>query len=369
MAYTMQKTPLFEQHEKLGASIVDFGGWAMPVQYTNVIEEHKATREQAGLFDICHMGEIELRGADAFALAQYLVSRDLSKQIVGQMMLSVICNEAGGIVDDLTVYKLAEDRYLLVTNASTKDKDLAQVLRLRNQLGLINVEVRDLTDQIGKLDLQGPAAETILSHFVTDDLSALKFYYFIKTRLYDRSCIISRSGYTGEDGFEIYLNSDLMVRLWDELLAKAKPYGLVPVGLGARDTLRLESAMNLYGHEMNEEINPFECRYGWVTDLGKDFHGVETLRQAKESGIRRRLVGFELEGRGIAREHYPIFVAGEVIGQVSSGTHSPTLGKPVLMGHVPVEYSPVGTRVQIQIRKNLVDARVVKLPFYQRQKS
>ncbi|HNT29694.1 MAG TPA: glycine cleavage system aminomethyltransferase GcvT [bacterium] len=361
----MKETPLYARHAALGATIVDFGGWAMPVQYTNVIEEHRTTREKAGLFDICHMGEFTVKGSQVFDFLQWVLSRNIADQEVGQVKLSVLTNEQGGIVDDLTVYKFADDHYMLVTNAGTKDKDLAWLQKAQADKGF-DVTIEDISDATGKLDFQGPAAESVLQQITRDDLKPVKFYGFIETEVLGMPAIVSRSGYTGEDGFEIYADSTRIGEIWDEILRLGTAAGVAPIGLGARDTLRLECGMNLYGHEINDEITPLEGRYGWVTDLGKDFIGVEVLRKQKEAGVPRKLVGFEMVGRGIAREHYPISKDGQPIGMVSSGTFAPTVNKAIGMAHLKPEYCAEGTEIDIEIRGKHVAAKVVKLPFYKR---
>ena len=362
----MKKTPLYERHLVLGAKMIDFGGWFMPVQYTSVIEEHHATRTRAGLFDICHMGEIEVRGPQALTLLQRVMSRNLEKQAVGQMKLSVMTNEQGGILDDLTVYRLEDERYLLVTNASTRDKDLQWLQMRKQEEGLSGAEIADRTDEIGKLDIQGPQAQTMLQGLAEADLAALKYYHCLNTTVAGISALVSRSGYTGEDGFEIYAAGDRIGEVWDRLLAAGAGAGLKPVGLGARDTLRLEAGMMLYGHEMDESVTPFEVTYGWVVDLEKAFVGCDALSRQKKTGPARRLVGFEMTDRGIARQGYKVHKYGKEIGEVTSGTLAPTLNRAVGMAFLPVIYTEPGTEIDILIRDRPVRAKVVRLPFYSR---
>ncbi|MBP8984353.1 MAG: glycine cleavage system aminomethyltransferase GcvT [Syntrophobacterales bacterium] len=363
----MQRTPLYDRHLKLGARMIDFGGWEMPVQYTTVIDEHRATREAAGLFDTCHMGEIDVTGPGSYAFLQRVLSRDLAGMTDGRMRLSLLTDHRGGIIDDLTVYRLGDDRYRLVTNAVTKDKDLIWLRRVVQQEGFSGVEIMDVTDRTGKLDLQGPRSAEILQSLVADSLSGLKFYDFIETEILGLGAVVSRSGYTGEDGFEVYVPAEAVGKVWDKILEAGTPLGLKPAGLGARDTLRLEAGMMLYGNEMNESVTPFEVVYGWATDLKKDFIGSEALRKQKGQGIRRKLTGFELTGRGIARHGYAVFKNGRAIGEVTSGTFSPTLQKAIGMAFVPVEHSEPGTQVDIRIRDNRAEAHVVPLPFYKRK--
>jgi len=362
----MKKTPLYERHLSLGAKMIDFGGWLMPVQYTNVIEEHHATRTRAGLFDICHMGEIDVKGPQAFALLQRAVSRNLEKQATGQMKLCVLTNEQGGILDDLTVYKLEDDHYMLVTNAACKDKDLQWLQNLKTSEGFSRVKIADRTEALGKLDIQGPQAQAILQSLAEADLDALKYYYCLNTTVAGISALFSRSGYTGEDGFEIYAGGDRIGDVWDRLLAAGVGAGLKPIGLGARDTLRLEAGMMLYGHEMSESVSPFEVTYGWITDLEKEFIGHDVLIGQKKKGVSRKLVGFEMTDRGIARAGYKVHKYGREIGEVTSGTLAPTLNKAVGLAFVPTVYTEPGTEIDIQIRERSVRAKVIKLPFYKR---
>jgi aminomethyltransferase len=363
----MKRTPLYERHINLGARIIDFGGWDMPVQYTGVIEEHRATRKAAGLFDICHMGEIDVIGPLAFELLQWVTSRNLEGQKIGQMKLSVITNEQGGIIDDLTVYRLAEEHYRLVTNASRTDDDYRWILKIKEEKGITDVQVINATDQTGKVDIQGPCSQEILQKITADDLSPLKFYYSIESKILDIPALISRSGYTGEDGFEIYTEAGRIGEVWDNLMETGVEGGLKPVGLGARDTLRLECGMMLYGNDMDETTMPFEVVYGWITDLDKDFIGSENLRRQKEKGIERKLVGFEMVDRGIARHGYEVLKNGREIGEVTSGTFAPTLNKAIGMAFVPVAYKDPGTDISIRIRNKEAKARIVPLPFYKRQ--
>jgi aminomethyltransferase len=364
----MHKTPLYSRHVSLGARIIDFGGWAMPVQYTNVIEEHLATRNAAGLFDICHMGEIDVRGKGAFAFLQYVLSRNLDGQEVGQMKLSILATAAGGIMDDLTVYLLAENHYRLVTNAATKDKDYAWLRKVKDEKGFSQVEIADETDNIGKLDLQGPRSGDILQQVLPASLQELKFYHSVPTPVLDIPALVSRSGYTGEDGFEIYAPHDRIGEVWDGLLQAGAAYGLKPIGLGARDTLRLEAGMMLYGNDMDETVTPYEVVYGWVVNLEKDFIGRDAPDKQLSGGVKRKLVGFTMGERGIARHGYKVFKDGKEAGIVTSGTHSPTLAKAIGLAFVPVELSKPGTTFDIQIRNNFAAAQVVSLPFYKKDR-
>lgn len=365
----MRKTPLYERHLALGAAMTEFGGWTMPVQYTGVIDEHKNTRTRAGLFDVCHMGEIDVEGPQALELLQRVMSRNLSGQQVGEMKLSAITNERGGIIDDVTVYRRGREHYMVVTNAATKEEDTAWILKAKEDFGITGAVLTDRSDAVGKVDIQGPLAQKILSEIVEGDLPGLRFYHAMDTRVGGMSALVSRSGYTGEDGFEVYAHAGRIGEIWDLLMRIGDPHGLKPAGLGARDTLRLEAGMMLFGHEMGETVTPFEVPYGWITDLDKEFIGRTALKKQKEEGVRRKLIGFELVDRGIARQGYSVLAAGEKIGEVTSGTFSPTLGKAIGLAFVPVRFKDPGTEIAIEIRGQRVPARVVALPFYRRKKS
>lgn len=364
----MKQTPLYERHLALGATMTEFGGWAMPVQYTSVIDEHRNTRSLAGLFDVCHMGEIEIRGPQALELLQRVMSRNLAKQQVGEMKLSAITNQKGGIIDDVTVYKRGDAQYMVVTNAATREGDLDWILKAREDRGLDKAIVTDRSDAMGKLDIQGPLAQKILEEIVEGDLAALRFYHAMETRVAGMPALVSRSGYTGEDGFEVYTESGRIGEIWDLLMSIGDPHGLKPAGLGARDTLRLEAGMMLFGHEMCQTVTPYEVIYGWITDLDKEFIGRDALKKQKEEGVRRKLIGFEIVDRGIARHGYPVLAGGEKIGEVTSGTFSPTLGKAIGLAFVPVQFKEPGTALEVEIRNQRAKAKVVALPFYRRKK-
>ena len=363
----MKKTPLYEKHVALKAKVIDFGGWAMPVQYTNVIDEHRTTRTNATLFDICHMGEIEVRGPQALDLLQLALTRELSGQKTGQVKLSALLNDRGGIIDDLTVYKMAEDFSMLVTNAATREPDFLRVQSILDEKKF-DCRIADVSDKTGKLDLQGPRSEEILQKLTTADLKGIRFYYFLESQVAGIPAIISRSGYTGEDGFEIYAAAEKMDMIWDALMAAGTPLGMKPAGLGARDTLRLESGMMLNGQDITEEICPLEVPYSWLVDWNKDFAGKTALAAIKDAGIRKKLVGFEMTGRGIARHEYPVTKNGKVIGTVTSGTFSPTLNKAIGLAFVDIEFAAPDTEIDVVIRDTVSPAKVVKLPFYKRQK-
>jgi aminomethyltransferase len=363
----MKKTPLYAKHVALNAKIIDFGGWAMPVQYTNVIEEHKTTRNAAGLFDICHMGEIEVKGRQAFDLLQLALTRNLQNQEIGQIKLSALLTDTGGIIDDLTVYKFAQDDYMLVTNATTRERDWEWLNDLQETRGF-DCTLEDVSNNTGKLDMQGPSAQDILQTLTNYDLKNLRYYHFVELKVLGKPAIISRSGYTGEDGFEIYAPAAAIGSVWDTLLAAGAGAGLKPAGLGARDTLRLEAGMMLNGQDMTEAVSPLEVSYSWIVDWEKDFIGKPALIKAKEKGLSKKLVGAEMTGRGIARHGYKVLCSAREIGMVTSGTYSPTLNKAIALAFVSIAYSAPGTEISIAIRDKMTAAEIVKLPFYKRKK-
>lgn len=363
----MKRTPLYEEHKKLNANIVEFGGWDMPVQYTNVIDEHNTTRNAAGLFDICHMGEIIVEGKDAAKLLQKATSRNIEKMSDGKMVLAVLCNENGGILDDLTIYKFNENRFMVVVNASNIEKDFNQVKKV-NEQNKFNAKVLDISESIAKLDLQGPKSQEILQKLVDFDLNEIKFYEFKECSVSNEAAIVSRSGYTGEDGFEIYFDWNAAPKIWKLILETGKEYGIKPCGLGARDTLRLECAMNLYGHEMDETKTPLQARYEWVVDCDKDFIGKVAILKQKQEGVKEKLAGFEMIDNAIARNGYELFKDGNMVGFVTSGSQSPTLKKRIGLCYIKTEYSRADNEFDVNIRDKLYKAKIVKLPFYKRDK-
>jgi aminomethyltransferase len=363
----LKKTPLYEKHIALNAKIIDFGGWAMPVQYTNVIDEHKATRGAAGLFDICHMGEIEVKGPQAFDLLQLVLTRNLTDQKIGQIKLAVLLNDEGGIIDDLTVYRLGENYYMLVTNATPKDRDW-QWINSVQQDKHFDCTLEDISDRTGKLDLQGPRSEEILQKLTEANLKTLRFYHFCESQVVGIPAIISRSGYTGEDGFEIYAAANTIGNIWDKFMIVGTQSGLKPAGLGARDTLRLEAGMMLNGQDMTESVSPLEVPYSWLVDLNKDFIGSTALKAQKKTGIKKKLVGLEMTGRGIARHGYKVFHDQREIGIVTSGTFSPTLNKAIGLAFIDIAFSEPQAEVSVAIRESMTPAKTVKIPFYKRPK-
>lgn len=359
----LRRTPLYERHVALGARMVEFGGWLMPVQYGGISDEHHAVRGAAGLFDISHMGEIEVRGPDALAFLQHVATQDVAAIGVGQSNYSLMCRPDGGIIDDIFIYHLP-DHYLVVVNASNAQKDFAWML---DQVMGFDIELTNSSDRVAMLALQGPQAETILAYVADADAVHLPFHGVIQGTLMGTiPALIARTGYTGEDGFELFVDNARVGRLWDVLLERGQVHGLVPCGLGARDSLRFEACLPLYGHEIADDVNPYEARLGWVVKLAKgDFVGSALLQQVKQQGTARRLAGFEMVGRGIARGGYEIrSVDGYAIGYVTTGMPSPTLGKYLGLGFVPKALSEEGCEFDVVVREKPVRARVVRTPFY-----
>jgi len=354
---------LYEEHVKLGAKIIDFGGWEMPVYYSNVIEEHLNVRSNAGLFDICHMGELFVEGKDAFEFIQKLITNDLSKLEDGKAVYSCMCLENGGIVDDLLVYRFNENKFMIVMNAVNIEKDFKWFLKHKDFFDDANVI--DKTKEIAKLDLQGPKAEDILQRLSKFDLGGLKRFHFVEDSVNNVPTIISRTGYTGEDGFELYFDSDKAVEVWDKLLKVGKEFGVKPIGLGARDTLRIESGYSLYANELSREINPFEAGIGFVVKLDKgDFVGKYALLKIKGQGLKRKVVAFEMLERGIPRQDYEIYKGDNKVGYVASGTMSPTFKKGIGMAFVDIKEAFEQNEIHIKIREKLYSAKIVKKPIY-----
>ncbi len=358
-----RRTPLYQTHVDAGAKIVDFAGWEMPVQYAGVIDEHRAVRNAAGLFDVSHMGEILVTGPAAERYLQSVTPNDVSKLTPGRAHYSGLLTEAGTYVDDLLVYRLSEDEFLLVVNAANASKDFAWL----QDHAIEGVELKDVSDRYALLALQGPEARAILASLTSYDLDSLKYYRFAVDRVAGMEAIISRTGYTGEDGFELYIDSELAPPMWMAIMDAGASAGLQPAGLGARDTLRLEAAMALYGHEIDDTRTPFDAGLNWVVKLGKgEFVGSQALTRQKEHGIFEKLVGFEVVGRGIARQGHGVVDGDKQIGIVTSGTWSPTFEKAIGMAYVPLEMAETGTELALDVRGRSVPARVVDLPFYKR---
>jgi len=368
---TLQRTPLYERHQAAGAKLVDFAGWEMPVQYTGVIEEHRAVRGAAGLFDVSHMGEVRVWGPGAEAFLQSLTPNDVTKLSIGQAHYSALLTERGTYVDDLLIYRLADDEYMVVVNASNAAKDFAWIAD--HAAGADGVEVEDISATTALIALQGPKAVEILRPLATPGLGGaideIRNYHFAPGTVDGADAILSRTGYTGEDGFELYLDPADAPRIWDRLLEAGAAAGLIPAGLGARDTLRLEAGMALYGHEIDDTVTPWEAGLAWTVKLDTgDFVGRDALVRQKEAGIERKLIGFEIEGRGIAREGHRVLDGEEPVGVVVSGTWSPTFEKALGTCYVPVALAEAGRAVVLEVRNRRLDGRLTKLPFYKRPK-
>ena len=355
-----KKTPLYGWHEANGGKIVPFGGYLLPVQFeTGVITEHNAVREKAGLFDVSHMGEFAISGKGAFEAIQRLFTNDFTSLAIGRVRYTLMCNDQGGIIDDLVVYKMDEERYLLVVNASNRDKDAAWV---KGHIG--GAVFEDLSDSIGQIALQGPASPAILAS--VSDTIPQKYYSFIeKGKAAGFDCIVSQTGYTGETGYELYCKSGDTEALWTVLLEAGKSAGLIPCGLGARDTLRLEASMPLYGHEMDESVNPFEAALSFAVKMGKDDFIGKAALTGKENPPRIR-TGLKVTGRGIIREQCPVFHQGENIGVTTSGTFSPHLKEAIAMALLKAEYVSPGTKIEADVRGKMIEAETCALPFYKR---
>ncbi len=358
-----RKTPLYECHEKAGGKIVPFAGYLLPVQYgSGVIAEHMAVRNAAGLFDVSHMGEVILEGKDALANVQMLVTNDCSRMVDGQVKYSPMCNEEGGVVDDLLVYRKAEDSYLIVVNAANLEKDVEW---MESHLSG-EVKFRNISDEVAQLALQGPKSKTILGKLAKEEELPVKYYTFSEqVSVAGIVCLISRTGYTGEDGYELYCDPKEAVTLWDALLEAGREEGLIPCGLGARDTLRLEAGMPLYGHEMDDTITPLETGLGFAVKFDKE-HFIGKAGILAKGEPKRTRVGLSITGRGIAREQCPIYIGDTLIGTTTSGTHCPYLGKPVAMALVDIAYNQLGAAVEVEVRGRRIAASIVELPFYKK---
>ncbi|PKW20654.1 glycine cleavage system aminomethyltransferase GcvT [Flavobacterium lindanitolerans] len=360
----MKNTALTHVHENLGAKMVPFAGYNMPVQYEGVNIEHETVRNGVGVFDVSHMGEFLISGPNALALIQKVTTNDASTLTVGKAQYSCLPNENGGIVDDLIVYKMKEDQYLLVVNASNIEKDWNWI-STKNDVG---AEMRNISDDYSLLAIQGPKAVEAMQSLTSVDLAAIKYYHFeVGDFAGVPDVIISATGYTGSGGFEIYAKNENIEQIWNKVFEAGKSYGIKPIGLAARDTLRLEMGFCLYGNDINDTTSPIEAGLGWITKFNKEFTNSENLLKQKEAGVLRKLVGFELTERGIPRHDYEIVDKdGNIIGVVTSGTMAPSLNKGIGLGYVTTEFSGVDSEIFIRIRKNDIPAKVVKLPFYKK---
>ena len=363
---SLQKTPFFDLHVQAGARIVDFGGWAMPVQYEGILAEHNTVREGVGLFDVSHMGEFFVEGPGAEAFLQRMTTNDVTALADGQAQYTVALYEHGGIVDDLLIYRRGEGRYLVCVNAACIDKDW-DWFSSHHDADADGCSLENASGSWAQLAIQGRHAESLLQKLTDVDLSAVAYYRFTEDVLAGVQCIIARTGYTGEDGFELFFLREHADAMWAAVFGAGEEFGLKPIGLGARDTLRLESKYCLYGNDITDQTTPLEGRLAWIVKLDKgEFVGRGALVKQKEEGVPRRLVGFELQGRGIARAGYDVLLNDEVIGTVTSGAHAPSLGKSIGLCYLPAGSTKSGTEFAIQIRKKVVPAIVVKTPFYKR---
>lgn len=366
MAEAPRRTPLYDEHKALGARLVPFAGYEMPIQYAGISAEHQAVRTRVGLFDVSHMGELELSGEHAAAVVNYLVTNDLDRIDVGQAMYTCCCNLGGTILDDLIVYKRSPDDILVVCNASNREKIVAHFKAAAEG----HCDFRDVSDELALIAVQGPRALSVLGAMGAS-LSDIKPFRFRTQELGGSQVTLARTGYTGEDGAEIFVAADKAAALWRALLAAGKDAGIAAAGLGARDTLRLEARLSLYGNDIDETTNPLEAGLGWTVKLdADDFMGKAALIRVKEQGVTRKMVGFEMTGRGIARHGYPLLdTKGTAVGICTSGSPSPTLGKSIGLGYLPPELSEVGTPFLVDCRGKQIEAVVVKTPFYRRPKS
>jgi len=358
----MKRTPLYAAQRAAGARFVDFGGWELPVQYSSIQEEHEAVRTRAGLFDVSHMGEVELRGPHAIAACQELTVNDLGRLRDGEAQYSLLCLPSGGVVDDIMVHRIGSERILLCVNAANVDKDFAWIRDHAAPADAVN-----RSDELAQLALQGPRATTILRPLTDVALDDVPPFAFRDGHVAGRRTLVAHTGYTGEDGWELYCAAADAVTLWDAVREAGEPHGLRLAGLGARDTLRLERALPLYGHELTDETTPLEAGLGWVVRFGKpSFIGRAALLQQRDAGVPRRLVGLAMREPGIPRQGYPILDADRPVGVVTSGTKSPTLGKAIGLGYVATGLHEVGTHLGVRIRERIVRCEVVALPFYRR---
>jgi aminomethyltransferase len=360
----MKKTRLNEYHQKLGAKMIEFFGWEMPVEFKGIIAEHLAVRTQAGLFDVSHMGEIIISGRDALAFIQHLTPNDASRLAQNQAQYTALTTPQGTFVDDMLVYCFSPEKYFLVVNASNSDKDYAWIL---NHKAGFDVMVENASDAYTQLALQGPYSQQILQPLTGINLAEMRSFWFAQGKVSGVEALVSRTGYTGEDGFEIYTLSPNPGILWETILKQGKEYGILPIGLGARDTLRLEAKLMLYGNDIDETTTVLEADLKWVVKFKKgDFLGRDVLQRQLDEGLRRKIVGFELLEKGIARPHYPVFTKGEKVSAVTSGTFSPYLKKSIGLTYLPLEQTEIGTEFEVGIRDKRVKAKVIPTPFYKR---
>lgn len=362
----LKKTPLFNVVNKMGGKVIDFAGWALPVQFEGIIEEHEAVRNAAGLFDVSHMGEVEVKGADAEKYVQNLVTNDVSVLEDNQVLYSLMCYPDGGTVDDLLIYKFASDFFYLVINASNVDKDYQWMV---DNKGSFNVSLDNISADVAQMALQGPNAQKILQKLTSTDLSTIKFFFCRRDAVIDGvKCLISRTGYTGEDGFEIYTANKDAEKIWNSLMDAGKEYGLKAAGLGCRDTLRFEATLPLYGNEITKDITPLEAGLGFFVKLNKEnFIGKDALVKQKAEGLSRKTVGFEMIDRGIPRHGYEVFADGNKIGFVTTGYFSPTLKKNIGLALIDIKYTELGTQIDVAVRNRKLKAKVISKKFYSKK--
>jgi aminomethyltransferase len=361
----LKATPLNTVHRRRGAKMVDFGGWDMPVQYSGILDEHQAVRKNVGLFDVSHMGEIEIRGPDAFVLTDMVTTNAVANLKTGQAQYSGLLYEHGGFVDDILVHKVADDHYFLCVNASNQEKDYEHIAAQNRH----SAQVEFASPRYAQLAIQGPKGLATLQKLTKIDLASIGYYHFVDGAVSGTPARIARTGYTGEDGFEIYIAPEQAERIWNEILDAGQEFNIKPCGLGARNTLRLEAKMALYGNEIHASITPYEADLAWIVKMNKgDFTGKAALAKQKEQGITRKLVGFQMSGRGIGRDGYEVYVDGAAAGWVTSGGPSPTLNKNIGLCYLPVNQAKPGARIEIMIRNQPVEAITAPTPFYKRAK-
>jgi len=362
---SLKKTPLNARHRSLGARMVEFGGWDMPVEYSGIVQEHMAVRTAGGLFDVSHMGQIEIAGKDALKAVQHITSNDASRLADGQVQYSALTTPEGTLVDDVLTYRLHGEHFMLVVNASNIIKDFNWITR--HIAGIGDAVAVNTSSRYALIAIQGPVAQRVLQSLTGVDLSAIKYYWFTTGEVANVRVTISRTGYTGEDGFEVFVPPASAERVWDGILAAGKPFGVIPAGLGARDTLRLEAGMRLYGNDMDETTTVVEADLGWIVGWKKDaFLGSDVLKQQKADGAPRKLVGFEMLDRAIGRHGHEVYIGGQKAGVVTSGTQTPFLKKAIGMAYLPADRTANGTEFEVDVRGRRVRAQVVPMPFYKR---
>jgi aminomethyltransferase len=362
---SLKRTPLHGVHVFMGARMVDFGGWDMPVQYSGIVEEHLAVRNAVGLFDVSHMGEIEIRGREALRLVDHVTTNAVAKLCIGQAQYSGLLYEHGGFVDDILVHKVADDHFFLCVNASNQEKDFEHIRAANN----FDARVEFASDDYAQIAVQGPLALRTLQKLTAADLGAVKYYWFVDGTVCGTPARMARTGYTGEDGFEIYISPREAARIWNELLEAGREFGIKPCGLGARNTLRLEGKMALYGHEIHASITPYEAELGWIVKLDKgEFVGRAALVRQKAQGVRRKLAGFEMRGRGIGRDGYEVRLDGVPAGWVTSGSPAPSLNRNIGLCYLPASEAHPSRKMEVMVRNQPVEAEIVATPFYKRAK-